>query len=208
MKTDAFLFSMLEDSVKEHGMWEVTPEVMQKIWRASGDLEPPVVERTIDVKDRVSFVLHINGYIFSLHTTFNRSTNKFSPYTAISMVIAKLVNKGSERILTRFVYRTKNPVYRVKKVIQFVQYMVDELKDRWPLTKDGNWAELKETSHEKFYWVDGKKKIRNFFESSSSYPLVHKAETDRLYYHATSRKKKKVKNYRRYIRKKYKKRIK
>lgn len=205
-KTDAFLFSMLEDNVMQHGMWETTPEVMEKIWKTSGDLEPPDVERVIDVKDRVSFILHINGYILSVHTTFNRLTKKFSPYSAISIVIAKLIDRGSERILTRFVYRTKNPVNRIKKTIQFVDCFVNELKNNWPVTTGGDWAELKEFKDEQFHWIDGRKKMRNFFADSFSYPLVHRAEIQRSYYHRVWRKELGVKDYRRNIRKKYKKR--
>lgn len=204
--TDSFLFSMLEDSVMNHGMWEATPDVMEKIWKTSGDLQPPDVERVIDVKDRVSFIFYINGHVLWVHSTFNRSTKKFSPYAAISIVIAKLIDKGSERILTRFIYRTKNPVDRIKKTIQFVDCFVDELKNSWPLTAEGKWAELKEFKNEKFFWVEGKKKIRNFFTNSKMYSLVHQAEMQRSWYHRVGRKKKKIKRYRRDIRKKYRKR--
>ncbi len=202
-KTDLFLFSMLQDNLLEHGMWEVTPEVMEKIWKNSGDLEPPPVERVTDVKDRVSFILYVNGHILTVHTTFNRLTKKFSPYTAISIVISKMINKGSDRIITRFIYRTKNPVNRIKKTIQFVDFMVDELKTNWPLTPNSEWAQLVEVKHEQFYWVDGENKIRKFFAFAKNYPLVYEAERKRSWYHHVARKKKKIKKYRRDIRKKY-----
>lgn len=204
-KTDIFLFKMLEDVLVDHGMWEVTPEILDKIWKTEGGLEPPMVERVIDVKERVSFIFHLNGYVFWVHTTFNRETKKFSPYAAISIVISKLVDRGSDRILTRFVYRAGNPTTRIKRTIQYVHCIVDELKNNWPINSTGEWAQLKEFKNEQFYWVEGSKKLRNFFKNSSNYHLVHSSEVSRFNYHKTRRKKLGVKQYRRDIRKPYKK---
>ncbi len=202
---DAFFFGVVRDCVIAEGMWEVTPETVEKIWTVLG-LVPPEADRIVDVKDRISFVCEVNGYAVWLHTKFNRKTKKNSPYGCVSIVISKLANGGQDRILYRSFYTRKTGTW-VKKVQDYLSFILDQMKNHWPVTAGGNWAHLKEFEYDTFWWIDAEgTRIDDFFseEKTAPYGAVLKGERRRYTYHTFWREKLGIKEHRRNIRKQYK----
>ncbi len=199
---DSNYFRLLQGDLEKNGLWELTADVMEKIWTVN-KLQAPDVERTADVKDRVSFIVNVHNYALTVHTTFNRAIGQFSPYGVVTIVIEKLMDKSSKAILFRFFYRKADGGH-IRRIDQYVRYILKELKYGWPLTAKGNRAELKEFKNEQFHWVDeGGKKIRIFFGNDPSFRLITRIERQKKYYHKVARKRLGVKGYRRNIRKKY-----
>jgi hypothetical protein len=199
---DTYYFEALKKDLRNYGMWELTPKVVEKIW-AINNLKAPNVERTSDVKDRVSFITHVNHYAVSVHTTFNRKIGRFSRYGIISVVIEKMMDSGSESVLFRFFYKKSNGSH-VRVVSQYVKYILHQLKYNWPLTGKKELASLVEFENEEFYWVHKNGRIiSNFFADTKKYPIVRRIEKRKYYYHRVVRKRKKIRRYRRDIRKKY-----
>jgi hypothetical protein len=188
--------------LRKQGLWEITPSVLEKIWTING-LKAPDVERIVDVKERISYITYVNNYALTVHTDINRITKDFSGHGMITIVIERMTDRGSESLLFRFIYK-KGDNGQLEKIIEYVKFILEELRQRWPLTSKGNLAQLKEFRGEKFYWVDeNEKKIRNFFHYCGTYPLVDQGEKQRVYYHKVVRKRLGIKKYRRQIRKKY-----
>jgi hypothetical protein len=193
-------FASIVECLKRHGFDEVTEERLNKIYQRLG-LKPPSVERTRDVVDRISFIKEINGWAVYVHLTFNRKTRTFSKKAKLYIVISKLTDGDSERKLSRALYRIGRFDLKVKAHIDF---FVEELKERWPLTKNDNWADLKEVSQDSFQWInEDETEIRDLFFHAKG--IVLQTQEERLAYEKR-RKKLDIKKRHRKIRKKYKKR--
>lgn len=192
-------FQKIKDCLIRLGFDELTKDRLEKIYMSLG-LVPPDVDRTKDILDKVSFIKEINGYAIYVHTTFNRATGTFSKKGKIYIIIAKLIDRDSKRILSRGFYRVGD--FHLK-VSAHARFFVDQLKGQWPITRKRNWAELKEVSHDSFYWVDEKgEKIMDFFLRADTYKFVLETQ---LQHEAYERRRKVlgVKKRHRKIRKKY-----
>ncbi len=208
LKKERQLYESLISKLYMYGLREESELSVDKMFRALG-LEPPRVDRTKDVMDRVTYSIEINRYILSVHTKFNRKEGRFSRHTGrIEIIVARAEDYDSKRLFCRkFSIRPYGTF--VQKVIEYVAFFCDELRgDRRPM-RDSTWTELKEIKHDEFWWVDKHgKKVRNLFAYAtlSRYRYVFEDQTRRLYYRDITRPKLGIKRFQRDLKKPYKKR--
>jgi hypothetical protein len=201
------LYKSLISKLYAYGLREETRVSVEKMFRAIG-LEPPQVDRTKDVMDRVTYSIEINRYILSVHTKFNRKEARFSRHSGrVEIIIARAENYDSKRLFCRkFNIRPYGTF--VQKVAEYVAFFCAELRGERRPMRDSVWAELKEIKHDEFWWVDKDgKKIRNLFAYAtlSRYRYVFQDQNRRLWYRDVARPKLGIKHFQRDLKKPYKK---
>jgi len=179
MKKNKQIFYSIRGNLKNKGFIEINRTVLEKIFQNLG-LVPPDLPRTKEVSDQVSFIAQFLNYGVIVHTTFNRVSKRFSTHGAMSVLVVKFVDKGSEIKLYRSFSRRGDFDLLVNPS---TNYFINEITKHRPLTPNGSWAELYETSQDVFYWVDEDgKEIRDFFANAEKGSCVVKTQKQRLAY--------------------------
>ncbi|HRH24909.1 MAG TPA: hypothetical protein PLQ20_01035 [Candidatus Paceibacterota bacterium] len=199
---DYSIFRQLKKIAKKYKFRQLSEKALKNIYTHLG-LVPPVAKRTEGLSKKISFVVEINRLVVYLHTTFNKETLEFTA-GSLSVVVEdpfKKTAKKNKRVFFRQFNKIEGVAEKVEALIAF--FIKEFNEENRPLTKNGDWATIKEKGQDNYVWADGSKTIRSLFRNAKASGLVWKVQKQRIYYEKT-RTTKGVKRRRRKIKKKYK----